>query len=247
MAKKPKDPAPPIVLPEANVITTTIPTEEQIMALLDPKKELQEGRPTANGLRRIIKYYTSFDIIGTDVNVVTSPNPENRNRATVTCRVTYRDRNNEPDIYRTLQDASDCNYENTKAPFNKFPTATAATMAEGRCYRKLLNLNTITAEESIEQDPEIVKQIEDETNSVLPAKETQVQVINSLSAKFKIYPHKILEAFEKRELPEDPKQWTFKDAADTLSYLFKFNRNTNPGDKDYLPIPDSIKVNYNGS
>jgi hypothetical protein len=242
MAKKPKEPAAPIELPPANDIKTAIPTEEQIMALLDPKKELQEGRPTANGLRRVIKYYTSFDIVGTEVNVVQSPNPENRNRTTVTCKISYIDRNNNPEFVRTLQDAADCNYENTKAPFNKFPTATASTMAEGRCYRKLLNLNTITAEESIDQDPQILKQIEDEENSVKSANDNQITTIKNMCAKFKIHPHKILEVFEKTEVPEDLKQWNAKWAHDTIQYLWKFNRNTKPGDKDYLAIPDEIKI-----
>jgi len=243
MAKKKQEtPEVCLTLPEKNVSSTVLPSKEIILALLDPKKELMEDRPTAGGLRRIIKEYTSFEVIGIESNVVKAADETENARATVTCKITYIDRSDEaPRPIRVVQDAADCSWRNTKAPFNRFPTATASTMAEGRCYRKMLNLDTLTAEESLEQDPQVIKEKEDEENNSKPISELQITQINKIAKSLKIDPMKILEVHEKRELPESIKGWSAKDARDTLRYLARYQKQ-DTAHRDYLPIPESIKI-----
>jgi hypothetical protein len=248
MAKKPKEET-IVVLPPKNEDVVILPTLAQILLILG-KDEVVENRPTANGLRRVIREYTPFEISSTTVDVLQCPTKDNDWRATVRCTIEYTKKSPPVDgddfeellIPYRVSDVSDCYYGNTKAPYNKFPTATASTMAEGRCLRKILCLNTLTAEENLEQDPAVAKQIEDDQASQIPITEVQKAAIQNLAKIRGVDFTKILPAHEKRDVPEDLSHWCSRDAQDTLVYLHKYGKR--PEEKTYILIPDNVKVGY---
>jgi len=106
-------------------------------------KEKVNGHPTVNGLRRIIN--ERFGWIASNVSkVIQCPDPSNENRATVTVEIDIECYNDK--FLRTSGCADVCKY-NTPSHFYRHPVATAESRAEGRAYRKALNLNIATAEE----------------------------------------------------------------------------------------------------
>lgn len=114
--------------------------------------ELIEGCPTVDGLRRVAELVLG-NIINSVTNVVEAPNQvTNNGRATVTHCISIawdQDRN---DI-RTFSDAADVYPGNADAHFAIFPTAMAATRAEGRALRKALRLKRVVTAEEIATNP----------------------------------------------------------------------------------------------
>ena len=106
-------------------------------------KEKVEGHPTVNGLRRLINDYVGW-IQSNISKVVQCPTPDNNKRATVEVEVEIHFRNGMSTIVGGCADV--CS-DNTVPPYHLHPVATAETRAEGRAYRKALNLNITTAEE----------------------------------------------------------------------------------------------------
>ena len=112
--------------------------------------ELINGAPTCDGCRRILEQLVGI-IISTSIDSYIGPSNENKGTATVVVGVeVFITNDTHPAHSRNVkvQEIADVNPANTDAPFNKYPSATAATRAEGRALRKLLRLRGIyTAEE----------------------------------------------------------------------------------------------------
>lgn len=108
--------------------------------------ELIDGKPNASGLRRVFEKLIGI-VTAVDVNVIQPPNPENDNHAVVSTQLTYFSLQNGLGTIR-VSDAADVFIGNTAEPFYRHPVATAATIAESRCYRKELRLRTISSEEN---------------------------------------------------------------------------------------------------
>lgn len=115
---------------------------DKLLAKLTDKEKVR-NHPTVSGLRRLINDYIGY-IIRNISRVVQCPTPDNKNRATVEVEV-------EIQFYTGLDiivsGCADVCSDNTPSPFHKHPVATAESRAEGRAYRKALNLNITTAEE----------------------------------------------------------------------------------------------------
>jgi len=117
------------------------------------ESELTDGCPTCVGCHRLVGLLIG-PIVDTRIPDHDPPTKDNLGTATVVVSVDVQVTNDtHPAVGQTihLEDIADVNKENTDAPYCKHQSATAATRAAGRIYRKLLDLtNTITAEEDSE-------------------------------------------------------------------------------------------------
>jgi hypothetical protein len=118
--------------------------------------ELHDGNPTCDGCRRLVEQHVGT-LGNRGVCEYTSANSSNRWAATVMYVVNVSVTNpTHPNYQRNLAitEIADAGPHNTDSPYCNHPAATAATMAESRCYRKLLGLKSITAEENTERAQE---------------------------------------------------------------------------------------------
>lgn len=124
---------------------------EWVLSQLKPN-EIIDGAPKVDGLRRIAQEIVGL-IIHNEVIIVQAPSHENRYNATALCKIIIN--SNEHRVALTYQDVSDANTRNTPHPFNLHLSATAASRAEGRALRKILQLtNIIAAEEKAPDNAE---------------------------------------------------------------------------------------------
>lgn len=143
--------------PEEEIIDEAIPGPgidindpgwtDYVLSLLD-KSEKTEGYPTSNGLRRIA--YTMFEIISSETIVVQAPSENNGNIATIQHNIECVSRDG-ANLCK-FSGVADAHIENTVAPYSNHLSATAETRAEGRALRRMMRLNTITAEEMQKED-----------------------------------------------------------------------------------------------
>jgi hypothetical protein len=134
--------------------------QDYLMSLFD-KKELVDGYPTVNGLRRVSEKILGNFIAGR-TNVVQSPS-ENCGTAVVEYEVSFQKDKNSPVI--SFSSAADANYENTDKIFRCYLTAIAETRAEARALRKALKLNKASIEE-LSKVAELDKDIPTPANSL---------------------------------------------------------------------------------
>lgn len=142
--------------------------------------ELKDGAPTCDGCRRVFEQLVGV-ILECTIPSYVGPTNDNKGTATVVVGMDVLITNDtHPAIGRTIriQEIADVNDNNTDAPYNRHPSATAATRAEGRGLRKLLRLrNVITAEEkseAAEQDTD------DKWEPDEPITDSQIGVIDML-------------------------------------------------------------------
>jgi len=151
--------------------------------------ELVKGKPTTDGLRRIFQREIGT-IISSDAHVVDPAGINNERRATVQYTITYIDLLD--NITKQITDAADSYYGNTMSPFKYYPTATASTMAEGRCLRKALGIKIVTLEESLEPNPEEAQQLEDMSNDHIVATDNQKQAVRRICDRLNIDINKLI-------------------------------------------------------
>jgi hypothetical protein len=124
-----------------------------VLGMLEDDEMTKDKHPTCAGLRRVTDM-----IIGpcfSQVSHIKAPGAQD-GVATVVVEVTcvFHDRSPHPlakigQFSVVLSDVSDCGSYNTPEPYCQHQSGTAMTKAEGRCYRKLLQLRkVITAEEA---------------------------------------------------------------------------------------------------
>jgi len=123
-------------------------------------EELKDGNPTCDGCRRVVEEFLG-PILSSGVSEYTPANINNKGTATVVYNVSVLISNESHPLYDntiTIVEIADAGQHNTVAPYCNHAAATAATRAEGRCYRKLLRLrNTITAEEYSERADQLAE------------------------------------------------------------------------------------------
>lgn len=184
MAKTPKEPKAVIVEEKAPSISDKGWTD-WILSQLDDSEKI-EGYPTYHGLRRMFSEHIGYiHNVRMDVKQVADVN--NLNRATVLVTIEYED---QAKIKHSISDVADVSEGNTKYPYNLYPTATAATMAESRAMRKALRLRTIAAEES--QRDEISNAVNSIATSSVKITDTQKNTINNLCNRLGISTSKLL-------------------------------------------------------
>jgi len=143
--------------------------------------ELINGAPTCDGCRRVFEQLVGV-ITDTTIPSYIGPNRDNNGTATVVLSIealitdTTHPANGR--IIR-VQEIADVNSKNTDEPYSRYPSATAATRAEGRALRKLLRLRGITTAE------ETSKAAEEETDGNEwepdePITDSQINLIDML-------------------------------------------------------------------
>lgn len=98
--------------------------------------------PKLTGLRRVAQKLIGR-ITDNQSCIVGFPSMENNFMAIGQSEITIEAKNH----YLTYKEVADCTVDNTDPPFNKNLTATAASKAEARNLRKILQLKSIAAEE----------------------------------------------------------------------------------------------------
>ena len=150
--------------------------------------ELEGVAPKADGLRRMVQHFLG-PIVSHKIIRNAPPTLDNNATATVVVGITVHlsDESVHPAaIHRLLeyQDVADCGKYNTEDPYHKHQSATAATRAEGRIYRKMLGLKgRITAEEKAGENNEDFDEIctPDE-----PITEEQINMIDVVCGRLNI-------------------------------------------------------------
>lgn len=157
------------------------------------KDEQDNGKPNNVGLRRLAKQYLGH-FLGQHVDILNFPKDQDPYRATVIVSMTYLV-NGIGQVKMT--DAFDVSSLNTREPFCFHPVATAITTAESRCLKKLLGLNTLTADESKMPDNEHVKATQEIINATLPTgNPAQKHAISNLSNKLGIDHQKLIQSID---------------------------------------------------
>lgn len=109
--------------------------------------EKMDGNPTVDGLRRMVGVIFG-NITSSHTNVVQTPTPDNKERATVTVTIVV----NDGDENLMVTGAADSYWGNTDKAYRNYPVAVAETRAEGRALKRLLKLRkVISAEEKADE------------------------------------------------------------------------------------------------
>lgn len=112
---------------------------DYILSLLDDKKEMENGNPRTDGLRRVT--YLIFGDFNNITTVVASPCLENNYRASVVSSISFHKSG------KNVDGCADVYSGNTDVKFAKHALATAETRAEGRAFRKALFLTKVLSAE----------------------------------------------------------------------------------------------------
>jgi hypothetical protein len=110
--------------------------------------ELVDGNPNTDGLRRIAN-----KVLGTIIKSrpiwCSPPGPNNNTTSTIMWELEIEFGQND---IRVFGDIADVSPDNTDGEYAKYPSATAATRAEGRALRKALLLRRVLAAEEVSDD-----------------------------------------------------------------------------------------------
>lgn len=167
----------------------TIPTvndlewNDYVLDLLNDDEKI-EGNPTTDGLRRIFEIALDCTLVGSNSEVVQSPDPNNGQRATVVHSLTFI--LNDPDLSpefktRSVNGSADVYWGNCDKIYRNHPVAVAETRAEGRALRRGLRLRKVVAAEEIAKDVEDI-----DGDSVGKITSNQINFIDVLAKRLNI-------------------------------------------------------------
>jgi hypothetical protein len=167
----------------------TIPTvndlewNDYVLGLLNDDEKI-EGNPTTDGLRRIFEIALDCTLVGSNSEVVQSPDPNNGQRATVVHSLTFI--LNDPDLSpefktRSVNGSADVYWGNCDKIYRNHPVAVAETRAEGRALRRGLRLRKVVAAEEIAKDVEDI-----DGDSVGKITSNQINFIDVLAKRLNI-------------------------------------------------------------
>jgi hypothetical protein len=111
-------------------------------------EELYDGNPTCDGLRRVAQQLLG-PIFSQRITKILGPTRDNNGTSTVCVELTIY--NKYIDHEMVIEEVADVNSENTDAPYNKYPSATASSRAEARALRKALQLRNVYAAEEVSE------------------------------------------------------------------------------------------------
>ena len=138
---------------------------------------------------------------------------------------------------RTFSEVADCSPENTPEPYCLHPSATAASKAEGRTFKKILQLNITTAEEMSVDEPERfalpMNAMSFDSDKISA---NQMTMISTLCSRLEIDVEK---ALIENGLPSSLQALSRLQASQMVVSLNRYQTNTEVS----LDIPDIIKSN----
>ena len=184
-----------------------------VLSLLGEKEKI-DGNPTTNGLRRIAPLLLG-KIISSDCNVVQAPCPQNSMCVVIQHTLTFEDGS----IVSSVADATPENMP--PEPYDKYYTAMADSRAEGRCYRRALKLNIVTADELRNTKSGEPDQHEGEPDSIT---DVQIQAMDVSGKRYNIN----LAEFIKQEgvEAEQVKKIKYEEALVLQEKLMEYNINS---------------------
>lgn len=228
--------------------------QDHVLSLLVVGEYVTKGTaklPKASGLRRVAQLLLGPIVSSGPVQVWPSNGPDNN--AAVHYAVQFMwthgmkqtEWMSEHDLAqldiqtRTFSEVADSNRNNTQAPFDSYTTATASTRAEGRALKKALQLNILTAEESlfVEKDTDEMKLIPglDDTNfATEKVSGPQLGMINMLVGRLNLDLPKVLAHFS---LPNELSDLKRSEAATLIVNLNKYQTITDVSES----VPDMVK------
>ena len=178
-------------------------------------------RPRTAGLARVFEVVMG-EVIEGRARVIES-GPE---RAVVEYRLVFKP-NKYFDDKKSFTEVSEVNDKNTQSPYINYAVPSAATVAEGRAYKKAMKLRVYTAEE-IDPQP-------DNMEKVNKIDEGQISVINMLIGRCKIDKEKYL-----KKLGDVFKGWSsFEDYTSKAANLVIESLNSYV--QKTKPIPEDIR------
>lgn len=172
--------------------------EDYVVAHLLPTEFFEKNGklyPKAAGLRRITQLLIGDIIESGPIREYAPLEPTIMGRATIVYEIKVSWLGNLNDI-RTFREAADAWIGNTPDVFAIHPVATASSRAEGRCLKKILQINLHTAEEMISNDdkPEDVEKFSDgEFKDDAPITGAQISNITRLCERYNINIPKFIE------------------------------------------------------
>lgn len=196
------------------------------------EKELREGMPTCDGLRRVFKKLIG-EIVGCEIYVVKPPTSTDQT-ATVSCTITYvKYGTTKP---RSITDAFDVNPDNTPWPYCKSSVGTATTKAEARVLRKTLGLVKIYSAEEIQEgmNSDEIQQSSSDANR--PISDSAKIAINTMCNRLSVKPSKLFKFMGIGK--EDVSNLTYSESHSVLAKLNAFTRGEMNGGES---VPDGIK------
>lgn len=207
-----------------------------ILSHLDPEKEMVEGKPTCDGLRRV--FALLFDVRRAAATVIQAPETENQNRATVQYSLTYHSYL-DPRTEYFIQDAVDICLGNTNPIYARHAVATASTTAESRCYKKALKLVRVLTADEMQAPDESEVRIAEIQESSREIASSQKQIITGLCSKLKIDLVAFIRKTINKEVP-NVQHLTYGDAQKLIPVLASYN--SGPDSKSGAVIPDDILI-----
>jgi hypothetical protein len=139
------------------------------------EKEIYDGKPTVDGLRRIAQKILG-EIQCSKTKVIQKPTPDNGMATTVKVRVTING--------KTFDGCANVTEASAPDIIGQHVVALAETRAEGRALKKALNLRVLTKEEAGLNELD--------TNNTLKISQTQIDAINRQAVNFNINVDKLL-------------------------------------------------------
>lgn len=156
---------------------------DYVMSLFS-KDELREGKPTCDGLRRIVQL-----LYGEIVHQNLSVHHVNEKYAAVTAHIVLP-RHSHTYKYGDVtfySGSAECTIDNTDDPYAKYPLATAETRALGRAFKMALGLqHVLTAEESSKKSHLVQVSSNEEQRTEGSIEENQIKFIERMLPKLGI-------------------------------------------------------------
>jgi hypothetical protein len=191
-----------------------------------------DNYPTCDGLRRVFELLIG-PISEVDMQVIQSAELTNKNRATVKCTITYTDKTRDGWICK-VSEVADTSDLNTEFPYSLYPTATAATVAEGRALRKTLRLRTLAKEEIMRPDDKIVAIQQEADKAASPITDSQRIIIPKMCTQLGISVEKLLRGLNK---PTVVDSLNYSDAQDVVLKLHSYSKTVSEGGE---AIPEDL-------
>jgi len=171
----------------------TDPTWSDYVMQQFAEDEIFDGMPTVDGLRRVAELLIG-EIVTGQAHSVAAPGGTGRDLkcATVEYTVTFITDDGTP---KTFTEIADVTIGNTDQEYAAYPSAMAATRAEGRAYRKALKLKRVVAAEegrevaAIDVDPEAkIKESQARFLKIL-CKKNNINLIKFINSRGSSYKH----------------------------------------------------------
>jgi hypothetical protein len=149
---------------------------------------------------------------------------QNKNRATVKCTISYW--NKALQVSCSISEVADASDLNTEFPYSLYPTATAATVAEGRALRKTLRLKTVAKEEIMRPDDKMIAIQQEADKAASPITDSQRIIIPKMCSQLNIDTTKLLKSLNK---PTSIDLLNYSDAQDIVLKLHSYTKTVAEG------------------